>query len=640
MKRYNLLLIGALCLIGQCALSQISEGGSPVSFSLSTKISDVPVVTMPPVNTKALIQEDEKARMVKEDAPKPFRFGYAIDVDIDIKKAGVLKRLPDGDKLWVLKIQSADAYSINLIFNRFRLSEGSKFFIYNEDKTMVLGAFTPEVSNNSSDRFSTDLVQGNTIVLEYYEPESVDDGVINISKVIHGYVNTFSKGYGNSAYCNIDVNCPLGDEWENEKRAVSLILLNDNTSWCTGCLVNNTQQDLTPYFLTANHCLYRGGVLEDPNTWIFKFKYWRFVCNDYSSIAGGFSVRGATLLANYASSDFALLELNERPPSYYNVYYAGWDRTEDPVQNVTGIHHPQGDAMKISYKNASILSTSLVGSNELNHWDVIFDHGTVQPGSSGSPLFNQDYRIIGQLHNGDCEPYDSNCACDSKEGRYGRFDYSWEGGGTSSTRLKDWLDPLNTGVEVLDGRDCTASLTNQTINDTRTIVGCEVVVNNMTFNSNANVTITSHHKVEILSMVAEEGSSVIINNGTQTSQSSSSSSFSSLPGSRSLLDSGDIEEDVLDVETIAPDTQARLYQNIPNPFTGETVIGYYIPESAGSAYLRFMTATGVVAKAISLSAFGEGEVSISANELSAGVYFYTLVVDGQIVNSRQMVVGN
>ena len=46
------------------------------------------------------------------------------------------------------------------------------------------------------------------------------------------------------------------------------------------------------------------------------------------------------------------------------------------------------------------------------------------------------------------------------------------------------------------------------------------------------------------------------------------------------------------------------------------------------------------AKAISLSAFGQGEVSINANELSPGVYFYTLVVDGQIVNSRQMVVGN
>ena len=45
-------------------------------------------------------------------------------------------------------------------------------------------------------------------------------------------------------------------------------------------------------------------------------------------------------------------------------------------------------------------------------------------------------------------------------------------------------------------------------------------------------------------------------------------------------------------------------------------------------------------KVMQVHSGGEGEVSISANELSAGVYFYTLVVDGQIVNSRQMVVGN
>jgi len=119
-----------------------------------------------------------------------------------------------------------------------------------------------------------------------------------------------------------------------------------------------------------------------------------------------------------------------------------------------------------------------------------------------------------------------------------------------------------------------------------------------------------------------------------------------VPWARSVVMDGNFDEnyydeEVLDVEkTIAPNTQARLYQNTPNPFTGETVIGYYVPDTAHSAYLRFMTATGAVAKAISLSSFGKGEVNISANELSPGVYFYTLVVDGQIVNSRQMIVGN
>jgi hypothetical protein len=52
---------------------------------------------MPPVDARALLQEDETSRA--EDALIPFRFGKAIDVDIDIKKAGMLKESPGGDKL-------------------------------------------------------------------------------------------------------------------------------------------------------------------------------------------------------------------------------------------------------------------------------------------------------------------------------------------------------------------------------------------------------------------------------------------------------------------------------------------------------------------------------------------------------------
>jgi len=164
--------------------AQISEGGTPVSFGLEIKVEEIPVMVMPTVNVEVLLRED--AQMEAEGVvQRPFRFGYAHDVDIDVKRAGTKKELSDGGTLWLLKIHCPDAFSINLIYNHFRLVYGSKFFIYNEDRTMVLGAFTPEVSNNPYNEFATDLVQGNTIVLEYYEPKGSDDGVININKVIH-----------------------------------------------------------------------------------------------------------------------------------------------------------------------------------------------------------------------------------------------------------------------------------------------------------------------------------------------------------------------------------------------------------------------------------------------------------------------
>ena len=199
----------------QYVFGQISEGGTPMSFSLNidTGREQIPVMMMPSVDASALLGEDEQLN--REGVLRPFRFGYAIDVDIDVKKAGIRKELPDGGNLWLLKIHCPEAFSINLIYNNFRLGKNSKFFIYNEDKTMILGAYTPEVSNNSYNEFATDLVQGNTIVLEYYEPASSDDGIINISKVIHGYIDTFSgtrsPGLGLSANCNVDVQCPLGN---------------------------------------------------------------------------------------------------------------------------------------------------------------------------------------------------------------------------------------------------------------------------------------------------------------------------------------------------------------------------------------------------------------------------------------------
>ncbi len=50
------------------------------------------------------------------------------------------------------------------------------------------------------------------------------------------------------------------------KKAVALIVVN-NSYWCSGSLVNNTSNDGTPYFLTANHCY------SNPSQWAFMFNW-------------------------------------------------------------------------------------------------------------------------------------------------------------------------------------------------------------------------------------------------------------------------------------------------------------------------------------------------------------------------------
>lgn len=446
--------IFCLIIVSNFIYCQISIGGIPKSFNIKLLKDSIYTIKMPKLNIDSLIQNDT----VNDFS---FRFGYAIDVNIGLHNSGTWDTLQNGDKIWRLKIYSSDAYSINLIFDEFWLPDSAQFFVYSEDKSMVLGAFISYVSNNPYNKFATDLVKGNTIILEYDEPVYANGSKINIDKVIHGYINTFKRtGPGQSGSCNIDINCPQGDSWCKEKRAVSMILVDDNTRWCSGCLINNIREDLTPFYLTANHCL-RG----DEHTWIFRFKYWSPTCNQGDTATNWISITGSNIRANYAASDFALLELSS-PPLGYGVFYAGWDRTASTPLSGTGIHHPSGDLMKISNDFNSLISVPwFTGAS--NHWRAIFNEGIVQHGSSGSPLFDQNHNVIGQLHgdqNNQCDIGDNTCFCSQLPiGEYGRFDISWDGGGTPQTRLRDWLDPDNTGATLVGPTSPTIYLFNRTL---------------------------------------------------------------------------------------------------------------------------------------------------------------------------------
>lgn len=82
---------------------------------------------------------------------------------------------------------------------------------------------------------------------------------------------------------------------------------------------------------------------------------------------------------------------------------------------------------------------------------------------------------------------------------------------------------------------------------------------------------------------------------------------------------------------------AKLYQNTPNPFSAETVIEYYVPAGAKSATLYVFNLSGEMLQNYTLKQYGHGMVTLSGGTLAAGMYVYSLVVDGQIVDTRQMI---
>lgn len=439
--------------------AQLSTKEKPFSFRDEYKdaisVKEVDKKIMPEVNVEKLIEEDESP----DSIIKPYRFGYIHPVDFNLKNSGIWQTLSNGDKIWHLTIQCPKAKSINLVYDRFWIPEGGKFFIYTADKKQSIGAFTSH--NNKSDKdnvssFATELLFADEIVLEYYQPNNVEeDAIISVSKVIHGY-RSFDPNllpYNTSCNNQVNVNCSEGDNWQAEKRAITFIV-NEN-DFCSGALINTKLNDNRPYVLTANHCLHGKDAITnyDLNTWIF---YWNWESNTCSSPIildlNRFSTSGATVIANNPDSDFALLELAEDPQEESDsLYYLGWDCSGNTGTGGVCIHHPKGDVKKIATYEMS--PTSCIYSN-IYCWDVHFvetinGFGITEDASSGSPLLNNNHRIIGQLAKG--YGYCNNPS--NSPSYFGKFSTSWTGNGNTDSRrrLKDWLNPNNNYVQTLDG---------------------------------------------------------------------------------------------------------------------------------------------------------------------------------------------
>jgi hypothetical protein len=433
MKKFLLIL---LCCTAVNGFSQISHGGSPLSFSNSF-IDSIPKYTTETINAQKYLNEDA---VTDEHKDIPRRFGTEQKVSLDLNNSGIWETLANGDRVWRLEINSPNALSINLNFDSFKLPVGASFFVHNKNQTQ--GSFTSE-NNKSDGLFSTAPIKGDYVILEYYEPFNViGQGDISVNGVVHGYRDFFKEieAFGNSGACNVNAICDT-NIWDNEIRSAVLLLTSGNTRFCSGALIANVPKDGTPFVLTANHC---GPASNN----IFMFNYQSPDCSN--NIDGNTleTVSGCTLRASDGPSDFYLVELSSTPPAGYNVFYSGWSNLNVAPTKGTGIHFPSGDVKKISHDTDPLIEAGYYGAPGLDHWQVLdWNSGTTEGGSSGSPLYDQNHRLVGQLHGGDAA-----CGNDDFD-YYGKFSVSWDDNASAVNQLKFWLDPSNTGTTVLDGYD-------------------------------------------------------------------------------------------------------------------------------------------------------------------------------------------
>lgn len=469
----------------------------PTAFTARVKpLASVDSTRLPTLDLASIRVEDA----ADESLGKPPRFAIPRKVSVTPDRHGTWESVDANTKLWRYVVKAPDALSLNLGFTRFRLPPDARLLIYSPDGKRVHGPVTAK--NNASYRqYWTPVVAASEIVVELTIPGAeVPQLELEIGLVGQGYRGFGSEKGGkgglppdSSGSCNMDVKCLLeADPWQDNVRAVAAYTLN-GSRYCTGSLVNNTAQDTKLYFMTANHCL---DTQSEANTIVTYWNYDNTTCRVPGSAASGQpgdgpldqTISGATLRATYAGSDFTLLELEGEVPQAFAQFWAGWDRTAyadpggpgngdtacSPDSLCAAIHHPSVADKRITFAEENTVSSGYAGNavppvpGNLTHTWVHWDPTPVFPpnpsmtippqategGSSGSPLYNAQRRFIGQLHGG---PSSCGATGDNLSDVYGRISVSWEGGGTPASRLKDWLDPAESGALTLDGRNaCTA----------------------------------------------------------------------------------------------------------------------------------------------------------------------------------------
>ena len=433
---YAMVLFCALPLGAQHRLSASRQAG-------------LPLLSLPVQNNDSLLARE----LPRRKPGRPQVFAVSVDVDIDPARDGQWTRQADHD-LWQLRVGSPGAKSLNLGFGRCVLPPGAALYLTTKQERF--GPFTA-ADNADHAQLWTPLLRGDELTVEVEVPPGAREELqLHLTTVNHDFEGAIDRM---SDDCHLDVACgaadgfPQVDEHRDVIRSVAAYTLAGREK-CTGFLVNNTNQDGRPLFITANHC---GVTAENAATLV---TYWNFendTCRPPGTEASGEAGNGklevfntgARLLASYSATDVTLVELDEPVNPRARVFFAGWDATDAlPVDGVFTVHHPDLDEKRISFADEPVTRSTVVGNPDptgkylrVPQWDI----GSTEGGSSGAPLFDPAGRIRGQLFGG-------RASCTSQEeDMFGWLHLSWTGGGSPATRLRDWLDPCGISGGRLDG---------------------------------------------------------------------------------------------------------------------------------------------------------------------------------------------
>lgn len=316
----------------------------------------------------------------------------------------------------VMGVVSEGALYTRVHFTNMSLPAGARVFVYSlKNPAEFYGPYQGR-GPSTDGTFWTPPIEGDGAVIEYFAPNGTSDSKdapFQVSEISHIYRDLFTGSENAAGACNLEVT---GD-WAEVAKSVGYLQFTNGAGEyaCTGTLLNNESNDLTPYLLTANHCLATQAEAQSLRV------YWHYNSGD-SPPAGTPRTDGANLLSTGNVSDFTLLRLTGSLPA--GLFFSGWDASATPLStSVTGIHHPQASHKRISFGSTiSGCGNGLPGACA-NFTNVHWNSGTTESGSSGSGIWRgspSDARLVGTLTGGEA-------ACDNLSGTdyYGSFSVTY-----------------------------------------------------------------------------------------------------------------------------------------------------------------------------------------------------------------------
>ncbi len=343
--------------------------------------------------------------------------GIERSLDAAPQAGGEWLALDDGKAVWRMAIQSDGASGVRVHFHDFAAAGGA-VWVYSEDRSQVFGPYTGSGIDESGD-FWSHIVFADTVVVEYLADQRAEVVPFSITRIAHLMSSEQTMSAGT---CELDVTCY--SPWGGMASGVGMYIFESGGAsyQCSGALVNNSNNDAKPYFLTANHCISTAAMAQTVEVF---WKYQTATCNGTPpSLSGLPTTLGATYLASapIPSGDFSLILLSQLPNSSLTFY--GWNASSTALPmggSVVGMHHPEGDYTRIVFGSRNPDATVQVGTvvaPASMFYQIQATAGVIEPGSSGSPLFTPDESIVGTLTYG---PTGNACSISPFVAGYARF---------------------------------------------------------------------------------------------------------------------------------------------------------------------------------------------------------------------------